>query len=144
MYDAVDIARYVVNYSWVIKKPVTNLRLQKILYFIQGAFISIKNELCFDNDVECWEYGPVVPKVYSIFREYGYSVISKIDKFPEYDFDNGTIKFKKFNDNFLRKSDKQLINEVVDFSAQFTTAELVSITHSQDLWQKNYNKKTNH
>ncbi len=47
MYKAMDIAQYVVNYSIEKDNPVSNLKLQKLLYYIQDAFLVEKGEPCF-------------------------------------------------------------------------------------------------
>lgn len=40
MYDALDIAKYIVDKCTVEKCPITNLQLQKILYFLQKKTFS--------------------------------------------------------------------------------------------------------
>lgn len=62
-YKALDIARYVIDYSNYKKYRITNLRLQKILYFIQAAFLVFGQKPCFDDVIEAWGLGPVVPIV---------------------------------------------------------------------------------
>ena len=63
-YDAVEIARYVVKKCIADGHPISNLQLQKILYFIQKSFLKNKNRVAFKDDIEAWKFGPVIPKVY--------------------------------------------------------------------------------
>ncbi len=70
MYDAMDIAEYVLWYcDSVLKKPITNLKLQKFLYYMQGANMVMNNAPLFDNSIEAWKYGPVVPDVYYWYND---------------------------------------------------------------------------
>ena len=62
-YSVIDISKYVVCYSNKKNYGITNLRLQKILYFIQAYFLKIKKEPCFKENMEAWDFGPVVPCV---------------------------------------------------------------------------------
>jgi len=53
------------------------MKLQKLLYYAQGAFLAIDNTALFDDDIEIWEHGPVVPSVYQKYRKYGAGGIAK-------------------------------------------------------------------
>ena len=57
-YSVIDISKYVVCYSNKKNYGITNLRLQKILYFVQVYFLKIKKEPCFKEDMEAWDSGP--------------------------------------------------------------------------------------
>ena len=65
MYAAVDIANYVVNYVKDHGEHISNLKLQKILYYIQAAFLCEKGKGCFSDPIMCWRHGPVVQSVYN-------------------------------------------------------------------------------
>ncbi len=49
-------------------EKITHLKLQKILYFAQSAFLSIQKGPLFDEKIEAWKYGPVIPDIYKIFK----------------------------------------------------------------------------
>lgn len=69
-YEAVHIAKYIINKCTIDQHPISNLQLQKILYCIQRDFL--KNDmLAFDDDFEAWQFGPVVPEVYYLFCGFG-------------------------------------------------------------------------
>ena len=85
IYKALDIAKYVVSVCYEQGAPVTNLKLQKILYFIQKDFIK-RNTLAFSDDIEAWKFGPVVPSVYYHFCHFGSMPITeeyKTNIFPD-------------------------------------------------------------
>ena len=73
MYDAIDVSRYVINYSNQHEYGISNLKLQKILYFIQAYFLmsTLNHTACFQDVIEAWDFGPVVPSVYHEFKQYG-------------------------------------------------------------------------
>lgn len=50
---------------------VDPLKLQKLLYYIQGIHLAVYNEPAFSDSVEAWKYGPVVRDVYERFRAFG-------------------------------------------------------------------------
>lgn len=49
---------------------LSNLKLQKMLYFVQLEHLR-NRMIAFDNRMEAWQYGPVVPEVYFRFSGYG-------------------------------------------------------------------------
>ena len=75
MYEsALFIAQYIINKCTVEKKPISNLQLQKILYFIQLEFLK-QGDQAFEDDFQAWQFGPLIPSVYYRFCGYGSSLI---------------------------------------------------------------------
>lgn len=62
-YSALIIAKYVISECYKQGKPVTNTKLQKILFMIQKEYLKCFC-LCFYENIEAWEFGPCIPKVY--------------------------------------------------------------------------------
>ncbi|QQP11561.1 DUF4065 domain-containing protein [Lysinibacillus agricola] len=83
-YDANTIADFVIQDSSSRGTPVSNLKLQKILYFLQAKYLTEFNKKLFHNEIQKWKYGPVVPDVYFRFDHYGASNIEEVPK--EIDF----------------------------------------------------------
>lgn len=50
---------------------VTNMKLQKLLYFSQEDSLRKRGKPLFADPLEAWRYGPVVPFVYQTFQRYG-------------------------------------------------------------------------
>ena len=136
MYSALDIARYIIAHENSEGRSVSNLRLQKLLYFIQVRFIVTYgvNHPCFYDDIEAWSFGPVVPTVYQAYKVFGGGTIPLgIGDTPQYK---------------LREGDKLLIDGMLDDCANYSTSHLVDITHGQSPWidaHRNYldNRITN-
>lgn len=70
MGKAIDMAKYIVTKCYIDKVPVSNMQLQKILYYIQRSFLK-SGEFAFDDEIEAWAFGPVIPEVYYFFCGYG-------------------------------------------------------------------------
>lgn len=137
MYKVMDVARYVINYSYEIGRPVSNLKLQKILYFIQSDFLANTGLPCFYEEIEAWDFGPVVPDVYYTYKKYGSSIITKIDNYI--DFSNGSWNANKFNftkNNISSETDRIRIEKMIELCSKYTAAQLVEITHNQLPWKK--------
>ena len=70
IYSALNIAKYVVTFCFKRGNPISNLQLQKILYYIQGYSLALRDEEAFDEEIVAWQYGPVIKAVYDFFSIY--------------------------------------------------------------------------
>lgn len=70
---------------------VTNLKLQKLLYYSQGHFLAERGEALFDDPIEAWAHGPVVKSEYHRLKGYSNGAIDVDDVVPD-DFDWGAYR----------------------------------------------------
>lgn len=71
MKNALDLAKYMVSKCVKDGCPISNLQLQKILYFIQVETIKKTGDVAFYDGIEAWKFGPVIPSVYYHFCGFG-------------------------------------------------------------------------
>ena len=71
MVKALDVAKYIVQEALHRESPVINLKLQKLLYFVQGVSLALNNVPAFEDKIVAWKYGPVVEAVYYAYSMYG-------------------------------------------------------------------------
>ena len=74
VFDVADFFDNITNLSE--DNPITNLKLNKLLYFAQGVFLARTGKPLFDDDFEAWPYGPVVPAIYHKYKVCGRNPIS--------------------------------------------------------------------
>lgn len=138
-YNVLDIARYVINYANEKETPISNLKLQKILYYIQAKFLVEKGDRCFNEDIVNWTYGPVIEKAYNEFREFGHKEITPQSKYEEIEYDTNSrsikVLIKDFKEEFLEINDKELIKDVVEKYCKYKPFELVKKTHEEEPWR---------
>lgn len=70
VYSAVDVAKHIVTYCTQKNKPVSNLKLQKLMYYSWIDFYKETKNALFLDDICAWQLGPVVPEVYYEFCTY--------------------------------------------------------------------------
>ena len=71
MYNAVDVASYIVGRCANLGRPVTNLQLQKILYYVQLNFLRRFDEFDFWDDIQEQRDGKAVKEVYYKYNIWG-------------------------------------------------------------------------
>lgn len=141
LYRALDVSRYVIDYSNQKEYGISNLKLQKILYFIQAFFLISKEDgtPCFKEKIEAWDFGPVVPEVYREYKQYGSADIPTMRYYIEFDEENiWNSKRKIYGTHVIAKEDEKLINAVVDKFSKYSATDLVTLTHNQAPWENAY------
>lgn len=137
-YNVLDLALYIINYCNEKGNSISNLQLQKIVYYVQAAFLVERGKPCFDEEIVHWTYGPVVEKVYNEFRGYGFNPIPKDARYIDVVFNNVTNKVEihkhGFDNKLFMNSDGALINRVVDAYSGFEPFKLVNKTHKESPW----------
>lgn len=104
-----------------VTEGITNLKLQKILYFAQAASLSLNQTPLFDDDFEAWKFGPVIPGIYHQYKEYGNAPIISSSGELSTDLDDET---------------KMLLEGIWELFGKFSAAELVNITHNHSPWKE--------
>ena len=148
-YNALDVARHIVNYSNDKKYWIDHLKLQKILYYCQVHFLCDFKEhsKCFKEKIEAWSWGPVVKEVYKEFKSYGSNFIPKIKQYTEEYEDNGLpyVSFVPFNvHETINDEDLSKIEYVVDVFKETPSINLMKKTHNEKPWidaYKSYSKE---
>ena len=126
MYTAMNIASEVILQYKQRGGGISNLKLQKVLYYAQMESLQKNNRVLFDDDIEAWRHGPVVPSVYFSYRRF---ISSKIDPEDRYVKDNATD---------LDMNSKSVIRDIVEKSFELDPWEMVEKTHKTIPWSKNY------
>jgi uncharacterized phage-associated protein len=104
---------------------LSNLKLQKLLYYSQGYYLSMYGETMFDDSIEAWKYGPVVPSVYRSYKSFGHLDI-KIPNDEHYDYTD------------LENRKQSVIAYVWKTLGEMTAGSLVDKTHSELPWLRTW------
>ncbi|WP_210408355.1 Panacea domain-containing protein [Allokutzneria sp. NRRL B-24872] len=87
-YDATTIAKWFIAWAdHAENASMSNLKLQKILYYAQGHHVALHGEPLFSDEIQAWSHGPVVPTVYRKFRDFGAGEI-KFDEHVDFSWDD--------------------------------------------------------
>ena len=123
MCKALDLSKYIVSKCIKDGHPISNLQLQKILYYIQREFLG-RDEIAFFDDIEAWQFGPVVPNVYYYFSGFGAMPIS----IPSADYPS-----------LLDDMDMGTVDRIVEEKRNLKPWAMVSETHrSGGAWAQTY------
>lgn len=111
---ALTIARFIVRSS---ETPVSNLKLQKLLYYIQGWNLGLRGEPVFMEPIQAWIHGPVVPAVFREYRDFKWTPVADSP---------GPIE--------LKVAVKNHINAVLGAYGKFAASQLEALSHGESPW----------
>ena len=97
---------------------ISNLKLQKLLYYAQGFHLAIFDKPLFFEAIKKWAHGPVVPQIWHEYKEYG----------------SGAIPIHSVDPDDYSEDVRELLNEVYEVYGQFTAAKLRNMTHQEPPW----------
>ena len=121
-YNAVDIGRTTVQLSLDNKIWLTNLKLQKLLYFAWIKYFEKTGKTLFDDEFEAWKYGPVVPSVYYDFWQYAGS----------------TIVFAKTPSSIVDSETKEFLLSMLIEYKDCDAYDLITASHETRAWKNSY------
>lgn len=123
--SADDVAQYIVLKCINEGHPISNLQLQKILYFCQCEYLKKTGDPLFDDSFVAWQYGPVIPDVYRKYSLWGGNHIDWIKQ---------SISPLHIDSEILA-----IINPIIEKKRDVPPWDLVSQTHTPDSpWYKTY------
>src|SRR5579864_6609141 len=116
-----SVAEYLIGFSQEHGDPISNLKLQKLLYYAQGWHLALKDRPLFGESIQAWPYGPVVPRVYGRFKKYSWNPIG--DNFATQGVDlSGPVK--------------EHLDEIMAVYGSLTAYHLEMLTHQETPWLK--------
>lgn len=98
---------------------LSNLKLQKLLYYEQGFHLAWFNSPLFSDDIEAWMYGPVVPSVYDYYKKFG---------------SNGIVLEDDLQLIQLTPQEEDLLFQVYERYKSYSAIGLMDLTHGESPW----------
>ncbi|MDY7223744.1 Panacea domain-containing protein [Halalkalibacterium halodurans] len=128
VYTAQEVADFFLSRNVPeTNREITPLKLQKLVYYAQAWHLVEFDEPLFDEKIEAWDHGPVIPDLYFNYRHYKYNVIDEIPK---------DIKISS-------ERQRKLLEQVWKVYGKFDGKFLEHLTHKEDPWKKAYTPNKN-
>jgi uncharacterized phage-associated protein len=115
-----DIARYfLAQVNEDEGDLISNLKLQKLVYYAQGFHLALFDTPLFNEPIEAWTHGPVVPELYHHYKQY----------------EPGPIELPSdVNFDIYSGPKKDFLNEIYNALGQFSAWKLRNMTHAEPPW----------
>jgi uncharacterized phage-associated protein len=111
------VADYILWFAHETGDCITNLKLQKLVYYAQAWCLALHGKPLFSDSLQAWVHGPVQPELYQRFRCYRYNPIAEDVHKPD-----------------LPASVEKHLNEIMAAFGGFTAYDLERMVHAETPW----------
>ncbi len=129
MVRANDVAKLFLKWARENGDTITNLKIQKLLYYAQAWYLVNYGRRLFDDDIEAWDLGPVIRSIYRKWKKYNSMPIQYTPNDKE--------------ENAFEKHHLEFLVEFYRIFSSFSSTALVSMTHNEDPWKKAFESGKN-
>jgi uncharacterized phage-associated protein len=152
-YPAAAIANEFIKLARESNRPLSPMKLQKLVYFAHGWYLALTGKPLINEPVEAWKFGPVIPSLYHALKNYGHGDIGDSitdDPFDLYfslgkDFAEHTSSIDDGPDLAENELAKQLVKRIWDVYGGFSAVQLSNLTHGDDApWTQTPDKDKKH
>lgn len=120
MKTAHQVAQFFLHHAFDGEKDqISNLKLQKLLYYTQGYALALLDRPLFEEPIKCWTHGPVVKSVYHEYKSFGKGIIKPTTVFDLTIFDT---------------DEKAILTRVANEYGQYSAWKLRDMTHDEAPW----------
>lgn len=112
-----DVADYLISECRERGEILTNLKLQKLLYYADAWNLALRDAALFDEDFKAWVHGPVLLSQYHRFKDYKWHPITEEIEKPQLPDDLSAF-----------------LDEIIDVFGSETAVSLELMTHREEPW----------
>jgi uncharacterized phage-associated protein len=125
MYDSRAVANQLLNFARERGEALTPMQVIKLVYIAHGWMLGLYHRPLIRDDVEAWQYGPVIPRLYNAVRKFKSRPVEEI---------SGAN-----NEPPLDVQAINMINQVFDRYGRFSGPALSRMTHAPETpWALTY------
>jgi len=124
-YAALTIAKWFIAWAEAEGEELSNLKLQKLLYYAQGHHLAERHQPLFTEQIQAWSHGPVVSEVYREYKSCGSSSIVLPDTDP-------------FSWGEVDPDTAELLSKVWNTYGGFSAGHLRNMTHEEPPWRRHF------
>lgn len=127
IYSAIDISNYIIDKCNKENIFINNLKLNKLLYFVQKEHLKKYNRILFIEELLPYRYGVSVENVYRVFKYYGRDNINEpIDKLID-----------------INEESKEIIDSTILKYKDCKPMEMVILSRKEESYKKAIKEKSN-
>ena len=124
MRDSRVVANRFLDRATASGDSVTPMQLLKLVYIAHGWMLGLYGRPLIRDDVEAWQYGPVIPRLYNAVRQFrSQPVVGPLSA----------------ADEILDRQEMSVVDQVYDIYGKLTGPHLSRMTHAKGTpWQLTY------
>jgi uncharacterized phage-associated protein len=142
-FTATAIANELLDRAADSRSTLTQINIQKLVYFAHGWNLAWRNEPLILESIEAWQYGPVVRTLYDQFRRFGSDPIT--DRARDFRIDsNGKFvtPIAAIDQSEPGIDARNVVGAIWQQYGSLKPFQLVELTHAPNSpWEKSWSSK---
>lgn len=126
--NALDVAKYFLYKANKDGELITNLKLQKLLYYAQAWYLVNYGEPLFHDEIKAWKFGPAIESVYHQYKKFRHTPI--------------IYKNKENIEQKIPTDVREFLDEFYNVYISYSAVELLQFTHNDDPWKEAFESST--
>lgn len=126
MHDVRSIANAVLDRAQKQGVPITNMALNKIVYFVHCDYLIERNDPLVGAKIEAWQHGPVFREIYHAFKRWGDQPIRSRALKVDVETGEANVAVLDIGDNELG-----YLSGLIDRYLRFSAAQLRAVSHTE-------------
>lgn len=127
-HSSLSIANEFLRRAYDERRELTHMQLQKLVYLAHGWTLAVTGKDLIEEEIEAWEYGPVIRRLYDALRRYGSQAVTQLirwgDDLPYPSGNYGEAKAELSND------EQALVDKVWETYRGYKAFQLSALTHA--------------
>ncbi|MEM7550076.1 MAG: type II toxin-antitoxin system antitoxin SocA domain-containing protein [Bacteroidota bacterium] len=115
MKDPLVIANFFIEKGNEIGDPITQMKIQKLVYIAHGWYLSLTDKPLIRAKVQAWKFGPVIPEIYQALKKYG----------------NDPVPVSITNESINDQEIVDFLNIIWDLYGKYSASFLSNLTHQK-------------
>ncbi|MHB1430638.1 MAG: Panacea domain-containing protein [Streptosporangiaceae bacterium] len=124
-YSALTIAKWFIAWAEAESDELSNMKLQKLLYYAQGHHLAFTGMPLFTEVIQAWSHGPVIPEIYHAFKKFDAKSITLSDRDP-FTFDE------------VNRGTSEFLVKIWNTYGGYSAGRLRNMTHQEHPWRDNW------
>ena len=118
---AIEVAKYLLFKSNSEGDLITNLKIQKLLYYAQAWYLVNYSQPLFQDAIKAWKFGPIVENAYHHFKRFRYSPIEFLNR-------------ERIEEKIPEK-EKKYLDEFYGVFKNYSASDLTEMSHNEAPWK---------
>ena len=127
MKSSLAVANHFVELADSRGDTLTPMQLLKLVYIAHGWMLGLHGRPLIRDEIQAWQYGPVIPKLYNALKSYRSNPVIR------------PLKSLEAQDGDFDAAEREVIAQVFDLYGGYSGPDLSRITHADNTpWTKTY------
>ncbi len=132
-YDIFNVCAYIIHYYSTHDTLISNLKLQKVLYFLQAYFLVNKHHLLFRDNILFCDWGVFVEEAHNYYNRYAGLSIPEREIYVRHIYPEDSLWFDTVPNDIecFSVEDKELMDTVLNRTLSYSSGYLLEVSSKQ-------------